>query len=266
MPTFLTISPDQLARLVGTPRAPVILDVRTPEARDAHPALIPSSRWIGSDAVEALVPGLAGRAVVVVCLHGGPLSHGAAALLRHHGIAAEVLDGGFEAWISARQPVVPLAIAATPTTWVTRARPKIDRIACPWLIRRFVDPAARFLFEPPSEVEAVAQRYAATPFDIQGVHWSHRGEQCSFEVMVEEFGLATPALTHLGLIVRGADTGRLDLAPEAAGLLAISLGLSRQYQNDIEQLEAGMHIYDALYRWARDATAETHEWSEGRSK
>lgn len=267
MPAFLTISPEQLARLVGTPKAPVILDVRTQQARDAQPALIPTSRPVSSDAVEALVPDLGDRPVVVVCLHGGPLSHGAAAVLRHHGIAAEVLEGGFEAWTQANHPVIPLSIvAAGPTTWVTRARPKIDRIACPWLIRRFVDPSARFLFVPPSEVESVAQRFGATPFDIEGVHWSHRGEQCSFEVMVEEFGLNTPVLLRLGLIVRGADTARLDLAPEAAGLLAVSLGLSRQYQSDLEQLDAGMHIYDAFYRWARDASTETHEWIEGRPK
>ena len=135
---------------------------------------------------------------------------------------------------------------ATPTAarvWVTRARPKIDRIACPWLIRRFVDPDAVFLFVAPGEVPAVAERFGATPFDIEGdgVFWSHRGELCTFDVMVEEFGLAAlPALTRLARIVRGADTARPDLAPEAAGLLAVSLGLSRMYRDDLAQLEAGM--------------------------
>jgi hypothetical protein len=182
-------------------------------------------------------------------------------------VSAEVLEGGFEGWREKRQPVVPATLAIGPaghTLWVTRARPKIDRIACPWLIRRFVDPQARFLYVPPSEVQTVAERFGAVPFDIADVTWSHRGERCSFEVMVEGFGLSGPLFDRLGAIVRGADTGRLDLAPEAAGLLAISLGLSRQYQDDLEQLEAGMHIYDALYRWARDASAETHEWTEGR--
>ena len=151
------------------------------------------------------------------------------------------------------------------TLWVTRSRPKIDRIACPWLIRRFVDPGARFLYVAPAEVPAVAARFGATPFDIEGdVFWSHRGERCSFDTMVEEFGLATEPLLRLATIVRGADTARPDLAPEAAGLLAASLGLSRMYADDLEQLEAGMALYDAFYRWCRDATGETHNWPSSR--
>jgi hypothetical protein len=143
---------------------------------------------------------------------------------------------------------------------VTRSRPKIDRIACPWLIRRFVDPHAAFLFVTPQEVQAVGERFAATPFDIENVFWSHRGELCTFDVMVEEFGLATEPLLRLTTIVRAADTARLDLAPEATGLLAASLGLSRMYSDDLAQLEAGMLLYDAFYRWCRDATDETHNW------
>ena len=143
---------------------------------------------------------------------------------------------------------------------MTRARPKIDRIACPWLIRRFVDPHAVFLFVSPPEVAGVAERFGATPFDVEDVFWSHRGDICTFDVMIEEFGLATPALLHLGKIVRGADTGRPGLAPEAPGLLAASFGLSRMFSDDLEQLNAGMTLYDAFYRWCRDATGETHNW------
>jgi hypothetical protein len=143
---------------------------------------------------------------------------------------------------------------------VTRSRPKIDRIACPWLIRRFADPAAVFLFVSPSEVQAVAERFAATPFDVEGVFWSHRGDRCSFDTMIEEFGLTTEPLLRLATMVRGADTARLDLAPEAPGLLAASLGLSRMYPDDLAQLEAGLALYDAFYRWCRDATDETHNW------
>ena len=152
------------------------------------------------------------------------------------------------------------------TVWVTRARPKIDRIACPWLIRRFVDPNAVFLFVAPSEVVAVGERFNAVPFDIENVFWSHRGELCTFDVMIEEFGLATPPLLRLATMVRAADTGRLDLAPEAPGLLAASLGLSRMYDDDLEQLEAGMLLYDAFYRWCRDATGETHNWPTNKAK
>jgi len=117
-----------------------------------------------------------------------------------------------------------------------------------------------FLFVAPSEVAAVADRFGASPFDIEGVFWSHRGELCTFDVMVEEFGLASEPLARLATIVRGADTARPDLAPEAAGLLAASLGLSRMYRQDLAQLDAAMSLYDAFYRWARDATAETHNW------
>ncbi|MGY4311987.1 hypothetical protein ACVWW1_001290 [Bradyrhizobium sp. JR3.5] len=144
------------------------------------------------------------------------------------------------------------------TVWVTRSRPKIDRIACPWLIRPFVDPTAQFLYVTASEVEAVAERFGATPFDIENVFWSHRGDLCTFDVMVQEFGLSTPALERLTTMVRAADTARLELSPEAPGLLAASLGLSRMFDDDLEQLSAGMLLYDAFYRWGRDATKETH--------
>ena len=117
-----------------------------------------------------------------------------------------------------------------------------------------------FLFVAPSEVTAVADRFGATPFDVEGVFWSHRGELCTFDVMVEEFGLASEPLTRLAAIVRGADTARPDIAPEAAGLLAASLGLSRMYSDDLQQLEAGMALYEAFYRWCRDATEKTHNW------
>jgi hypothetical protein len=143
---------------------------------------------------------------------------------------------------------------------VTRNRPKVDRVACPWLIRRFVDPNAVFLFVLPAEIPGVAERFNATPFDIDGVFWSHRGPNCTFDTMIEEFGLKTQPLAHLATIVRGADTARLDLAPQAAGLLAASLGYSRMYRDDLEQLGAAMGFYDAFYRWCREATGETHNW------
>jgi hypothetical protein len=205
--------------------------------------------------------------VVVICQKGLKLSHGVAAWLRHAGIPADSLEGGALAWAQAGLPMVPEARLPPRdpqgrTLWVTRSRPKIDRIACPWLIRRFVDPHAVFLFVPASEVQGVAGRFEATPFDIEGedVFWSHRGELCTFDVMVEEFGLSTGPLRRLAAIVRGADTARPDLAPEAPGLLAASLGLSRMYADDLAQLEAGLVLYDAFYRWCRDASDETHNW------
>ncbi len=146
------------------------------------------------------------------------------------------------------------------TIWVTRARPKVDRIACPWLIHRFIDPSAVFLFVAPTEVMSVAERFGGAAFDIEGAFWSHRGERCTFDTMLDEWSLSIEPLQRLALIVRGADTTRLDLVPEAAGLLAASLGLSRMYADDLEQLQAGLALYDAFYRWCRDATDEPHTW------
>jgi rhodanese-related sulfurtransferase len=269
MPAPDTITVSQLVRLVGTPEAPVVLDVRTPEDFAADPRLVPGALRRDWQALPAWAPdlaaGLAGRAVTVLCHRGLKLSQGVAAWLRHAGARAEVLEGGFEGWAAAGAPLVrpdrlPARDGEGRTVWVTRHRPKVDRIACPWLVRRFVDPHAVFLFVAPSEVGTVAERFGATPFDVEGVFWSHRGERCTFDVMLEEFGLRTEALDRLALIVRGADTARLDLAPEAAGLLAASLGLSRMFRDDLAQLEAGLALYDAFYRWARDATGETHNW------
>ena len=201
----------------------------------------------------------------MICRQGGSVSQGIAAWLRDRGVAAEVLEGGFEAWRDANLPLVPVAkLPATDTdgrtVWVTRSRPKIDRIACPWLIRRFVDPRALFLFVAPSDVLEVAKHFNGAPFDVEDVFWSHRGDACTFDALIEELGLGTAPLLHLATIVRAADTGRLELSPEAPGLLAASLGLSRMYSDDLEQLDAGMLLYDALYRWCRDATDETHDW------
>jgi hypothetical protein len=148
--------------------------------------------------------------------------------------------------------------------WVTRERPKVDRIACPWLIARFIDRDAEFLFVPPAEVGRVAIETGATPFDVEGVELSHVGPKCSFDAFLEKYQLTDPALADLARIIRGADTARLDLAPECAGLLAVSLGLSRLFSDDLEQLRHGFVVYDALYRWIREARNETHSWNPQR--
>jgi hypothetical protein len=144
--------------------------------------------------------------------------------------------------------------------WITRARPKIDRIACPWLVTRFIDEAPEFLFVPADRVFEVAKETGAIPYDIPGAELSHEGERCSFDTFLKKYRLDDPALRDLAVIVRGADTGRPDLAPEAAGLLAVSLGLSVLYADDHEMLRHGLVIYDALYAWARQARGETHGW------
>lgn len=265
------IKPQQLARLMGTPDCPVLIDVRIDVDFDDDPRMIPGARRHAFDQAASLVEGLAGRRALVYCQKGLKLSQGVAAILRAGGIPAETLEGGHLGWRDAGLPMIdpvklPKRNAQGQTVWVTRHRPKIDRIACPWLIRRFVDPAAQFLFVEPSQVMNVADRFDATPFDIAGVFWSHREENCTFDAMLEELGLRTPPLDRLATIVRGADTNRHDLAPESAGLLAASLGLSRMYRDDLEQLGHGMALYDMFYRWARDATDEGHDWPTSLTK
>ena len=149
--------------------------------------------------------------------------------------------------------------------WITRERPKIDRIACPWLIRNFVDPAAEFIFVPAGQVLAKAAELDAIPFDIEGVELTHDGPLCSFDAILKKYSLTDPALVELAVIVRGADTASLQLAPQAAGLLAISLGLSYNFRDDHEQLAHGFVIYDALYSWAKHVRSETHTWNPQRT-
>jgi hypothetical protein len=149
--------------------------------------------------------------------------------------------------------------------WITRERPKIDRVACPWLIKRFIDRDAEFIFAPTSEVMKRAAETGATPFDVEAVELSHVGPLCSFDALLEKYQITDPALAELAVIVRGADTARLDLAPECAGLLAVSLGLSRVFKDDHEQLQHGFVVYDALYAWAKEARTETHTWNPQRA-
>lgn len=267
-PTEITVQ--QLSRLIGLPNGPAIVDVRLDEDFALDPRLIPGSCRRSHRNVAEWASGYSGRKLAIVCQRGLKLSQGAAAMLRHEGVAAESLEGGYEAWAKTAQPVVnpnslPNRDARGRTVWVTRGRPKIDRIACPWLIKRFVDPEAVFLYVAPSEVAAVGERFGAAPFDIEGTFWSHRGEYCTFDTMLDEFGLGTEPLSHLARIIRGADTNRTDLAPESAGLLAVSLGLSRAWSDDLAQLAASLPLYDALYRWCRDAVGETHDWPQPRA-
>ncbi|MFK7835870.1 MAG: chromate resistance protein ChrB domain-containing protein [Sulfitobacter sp.] len=260
----------QLLRLIGTPDAPVLVDISIDPDFDDDPFLIPGMVRHPHGDIAGLVDRLDGRSCVVTCQRGIKLSQGMCALLRTKGIKAEYLKGGNFAWRDHKDaPRIPAAAIPARiegrTLWVTRHRPKIDRIACPWLIRRFVDPMADFLFVSPAEVQGVADRYGATPFDIEGGFWSHRGDRCTFDTMLDEFCLHTEPLDRLAAVIRAADTNTHRDAPEAAGLLALSVGLSRQYKDDLAQLEAGMAIYDALYRWARDGQGEGHDWPGGKA-
>lgn len=265
MSGYNEITPIKLMRLIGTPHCPVIIDVTNDDDFAADPHLVPTAFRHPHTDIPGICAKLTTRDVVVICQKGLKLSQGTAAALRANGLHAQALEGGNYAWRDADLPRVPAA-AVPGTLWVTRHRPKIDRIACPWLIRRFVTPDAKFLYVPPAAVEAVAEKFSATAFDIEGGEWSHQGNYCTFDTMIAAFGLSHPALDALATVVRAADTDCHDLAPQAAGLLAISVGLSRMYRDDTAQLNAGMLIYDALYRWARDGQGEGHDWPVGRAE
>jgi rhodanese-related sulfurtransferase len=271
MSSINSISPDKLASLIGVRHCPALVDVRTTGEFKAGPRFVAGALRRDQASVSEWASEFAGRAAIVVDQTGGASGEGVAAWLRQAGASsADVLSGGHVAWVEAGGPLIPEAKLPPRdplgrTIWVTRTRPKVDRIACPWLIRRFVDPKAVFLFVAPAEVSSVAERFGGAAFDIDGAFWSHRGERCTFDAMLDEWGLTIGPLRRLAVIVRGADTARTDLAPEAAGLLAASLGLSRMYADDLELLEAGMALYDAFYRWRRDAADEPHNWPPTKS-
>jgi rhodanese-related sulfurtransferase len=264
--TETSISSTDLIRLIGRAECPLLFDVRRAEACAGATSTIPPARWRDhrhADRWADEVP--PGEDVVVYCVHGHQVSESAAALLRGRGVRARVLAEGIEGYASAggplvRRDAVPGDDPVRPSRWVTRARPKIDRIACPWFIRRFIDREAAIHFVAAEWVEAAARELDASPFDVPGVAFSHVGELCSFDAFLAHFGIADPALERLAIIVRGADTGRSDLAPQCAGLLAMSLGLSATVLDDLAMLERGLLLYDALYGWCREAAEETHGW------
>jgi len=262
--TSFSISATELARTLGCARHPLVIDVRREAAFAASPHLICGSLYRPPENVERWSRELpAERSIVVTCVHGHEVGQNAASALRAAGLNARYLAGGVEGWIEAGYPHLrktALYDGTCTTSWITRARPKIDRIACPWLIRRFIDPLALFHYVPSDQVRAEAGTRNAIPFDIPGVTFSHRGENCTFDSMIEDFGLQDQALHTLARIVRGADTSRLDLTAQSSGLYAISLGLGDLIEDDHALLETGLSLYDGLYRWQRDLTKETHAW------
>ena len=247
-----SIFPQALYSRLGSAAAPVVVDVRRSAAFDADDAMILDAVRRQPGEVEKWRRGLpSGRPVVAYCAHGREVSQTVAAALRAAGTEAFYLEGGIAGWAALRLPR-RRKLGLKSDKWVTRERPKIDRIACPWLIRRFIDPEAEFLYVSTERVFAVAAETGAVPYDIPGAEpFSHDGEMCSFDAFLEVYGIGDPALDALAAIVRGADTARLDLTPQSAGLLAVSLGLSALYADDHRMLEHGMTVYDALYAWCR---------------
>jgi len=249
------ISAESLRHSLASARPPLVIDVRKGPTFLGAADLIRGA--LRRDPLRAAEWGrtLPGEAeVVVYCVHGHEVSQNAATAL-----GAKYLEGGLEAWRAAGGELFGKPKGAS-SRWVTRERPKIDRIACPWLLKRFIDPDAEFLYVPTPDVKRVAGEREAVPYDIPDVEFTHEGELCSFDAFLSRYRLKDPALAELALIVRGADTNRLDLAPQSAGLVAISLGLSLNFKNDHEMLEAGMTMYDALYRWCKEGKSEIHTW------
>jgi rhodanese-related sulfurtransferase len=262
------ISPNDLWTLIGTAQAPQIVDTRKRAVYDSAPGLLPGAVWHDIADIERWSGELdRDRPVVFACQSAHQMSQIPAAHLRGEGFDARVLAGGYAGWTEAKLPLVGKPaldrfMPQRPSLWVTRRHPKIDRVACPWLIRRFLDPQARILYVDPDQVVDVAKETGAIPFDIEGVEISHDGPRCSFDTMLKLFGLEDePSLNRLALIVRGADTARPDLAPEAAGLHAISLGLSALAGDDDHGLlRHGFMVYDALFAYLRFAARERYNW------
>jgi rhodanese-related sulfurtransferase len=254
----LLISPRELYARLGTASAPVLVDVRREDAFAADDRVIIGAlrrppnqvrQWL-----KALPPG---RAVFVYCSHGHDASQGVASVLRDAGIHAAYVEGGISAWKGDRLPTRRKGVEVSKDKWVTREHPKIDRIACPWLVSRFINPLAEFLYVSPDEVVKVAHQVGGTPYDIKNVEFGHAGDRCSFDAIIRVYDIHDPALDHLATIVRGADTSRPDLTPQCEGLLAISRGLSANFPDDHEMLRHGLIVYDALYSWCRTQTSQT---------
>lgn len=244
---------------VGGVFPPTIVDVRRREAFERDPVRIPLALRLLPEDVERWAPALERwRSVVVYCVHGREVSQNAAAALRAHGLDARFLEGGIEHW---REDGGALEAWRPPSRWVTRERPKIDRIACPWLIRRFVDASAEILYVPNASVRSVAREQDAIPFDVPDVEYTHSGERCSFDAFVARHARDDEALAALADIVRAADTDTLDRSRQAPGLLAMSLGLGIGLEDDAALLHHGLLVYDALYAWCRAARGERHGWN-----
>jgi rhodanese-related sulfurtransferase len=259
---LFSISARNLNSRLGTATAPIVIDVRRSPAFEADDTIIVGAiRRLPAEVDHWQRELPRGRPVVVYCAHGQEVSQNAATTLRVSGIDASYLEHGISGWTELGLPR-RRKLSPQSGKWVTRERPKIDRIACPWLIRRFIDPEARFLFAPTERVFAVAAETGATAYDIPAAEpFSHDGELCSFDAFLKVYGIEDPALDALALIVRGADTARLELTPQSPGLLAVSLGLSAIYADDHAMLEHGMTVYDALYAWCRDCHGQGHDWN-----
>ena len=241
---------------------PLVIDVRRSPAYLAATDTIAGALRREPEAVVEWAKSLPRLSTAVVfCVHGHEVSQNTAKVLNDLGIKTQFLEGGIDEGWKAAGGALDAKPAGASTRWITRERPKIDRIACPWLISRFVDRGAEFHYVPTKQVMVEAQARSAIPYDIADVAFTHVGDMCSFDAFIKHYRLTDPALQQLALIVRGADTGKHDLVPQAPGLVAISLGLSRNFRDDHAMLAHGMVMYDALYAWCREGQDELHTWN-----
>lgn len=252
------ISSNELYARLGTAAAPVLLDVRRNDAFSADDKLIIGAYHRPPQEVDRWRKDLpAHRPVVAYCAHGHEVSQGTATALRKSGIQATYLEGGIATWKERHLPTRKKR-GAVENKWVTREHPKIDRIACPWLISRSVNPNAEFIYVPANDVGKVANDVGGTPYDIKGAEFGHVGDHCSFDAIIRIYDIHDEPLDRLATIVRGADTSRPDLTPQCEGLLAISYGLSSNFSDDHEMLKHGLVVYDALYTWCRLQGEKNH--------
>ncbi len=259
------ISASELFQRMATAEPLRVFDVRRAAAIEPGSRFLPGSRWRNHlearDWARDLSPG---QLIVLNCMHDHNVSQTATARLREAGYNARALRGGVDGWIAEGLPTVGQSpfcpVAAKPSDWVTRTNPKIDRIACPWLIKRFIDPDASMLFAEPDWVIDIARELGAVSFDTPGADIEHDGDLCSFDTLLREFDLNDPALAKLAVIVRGADTDHNELAPEAAGLLAVMLGNALVGSTDHHVMQLGFPVYDALYARLCLASGERHGW------
>ncbi len=286
--TFPSISPAALTAQLGHAQAPLILDVRREAKFIESQRIVCGAVRCTPENVEAFARSHNPGKVVAYCVYGHNVSEDAVTQFNHTGWSAQRLAGGIEGgkegmdadadaaaniamWRAQTLPTIQKrpdwgVTGEQASRWVTRARPKIDRIACPWLIRRFIDPRAEFFYVPTEQVFSEAKRLNAVAYDVPGAPVSHtgpQGEWCSLDALLQGFDLHLPALDVLARIVRGADTDHLELAPQCAGLLATSLGMSALHTDDHAMLAAMLPVYDALYAWCVQSvagSAERHSW------
>jgi len=259
------ITPLALYEQVGLLSAPTIVDLRGEDAFHAFARRLPGAHRSPAAQIAQWAKTFSRHRPVVVYGADDTVDKEPLETLMSLGLDVQTLEGGIRAWREAGYVTVRDRTELHTrggSRWVTRERPKIDRLACPWLVRRFIDPDAQFFYTPAARVRSDAETLGAQPYDIADVTFSHRGDKCSFDAFLDEFDLRDPVLDEIADIVRAADTGELAQSPQAPGLLAISIGMGVNVVDDVVLMEQAMIVYDALYAWCKTSRHETHSWPQ----